>query len=132
MSDLISRQAAIDAIRKDIMGGLNYEGILKRLPSVHAEPMQWIPVTYRPMTDEEKKDYAERTGYDEDDFDTMLACPLPDDGETVLVTDRYGNVETDTFCNDCDGCYFECNCDMDDVKAWMRLPKAYSESEEQA
>lgn len=30
----ISRQAAIDAIRKDIMGGLNYEGILTRLPPV--------------------------------------------------------------------------------------------------
>ena len=33
MSDLIDKQAAIDAIKKDIMGGLNYEGILRRLPS---------------------------------------------------------------------------------------------------
>ena len=33
MSDLIDRAAAIDAIRKDVMGGLNYESILKRLPS---------------------------------------------------------------------------------------------------
>lgn len=32
--DAISRQAAIDAIRKDVMGGLNYEGILTRLPPV--------------------------------------------------------------------------------------------------
>lgn len=32
--DAISRRAAIDAIRKDVMGGLNYEGILTRLPSV--------------------------------------------------------------------------------------------------
>ena len=37
MSDLIDRQAAIDAIRKDVMGGLNYEGILKRLPSAQPE-----------------------------------------------------------------------------------------------
>lgn len=36
MNDLISRQAAIDALRADQMGGLNYESILSSLPS--AEP----------------------------------------------------------------------------------------------
>ena len=39
MSDLISRRAAIDAIGKDIMGGLNYESILTKLPSVDAVPV---------------------------------------------------------------------------------------------
>lgn len=42
MSDLIDRQAAIDAIRKDVMGGLNYEGILKRLPSAQSEMIREI------------------------------------------------------------------------------------------
>lgn len=88
-------------------------------------PNKWIPITSRPMTEEEKKDFAERTGYDEKDFDDILSCPLPEDGETVLITDRLGNVEVDTFINDCDGCYFECNCDMEDVKAWMPLPQPY-------
>lgn len=37
MADLIDRKAAIDAIRKDVMGGLNYESILKRLPSAEPE-----------------------------------------------------------------------------------------------
>lgn len=32
-NDTISRQAAIDALRKDPMGGLNYESILSSLPS---------------------------------------------------------------------------------------------------
>lgn len=86
---------------------------------------KWIPVKYRPMTDEEKKDYSERTGYDIEDLDSTLDCPLPEDGETVLITDRLGNVIVDTFINDCDGCYFECNCDMDDITAWMPLPKPY-------
>ena len=36
MDELISRQVAIDAIRKDVMDGLNYESILKRLPSADA------------------------------------------------------------------------------------------------
>ena len=87
--------------------------------------MEWIPITYRPMTEEEKKYYSDRTGYDIEDLDTMLNCPLPEDGETVLITDRLGNVEVDTFINDCDGCYFECNVDMEDVKAWMPLPEPY-------
>ena len=89
----------------------------------------WIPITYRPMTDEEKKHYSEYSVYDEEDFDTMLNCPLPDDGETVLITDRLGNVEVDTFIYDIDGCYFECNCDMEDVIAWMPLPKPYEPQE---
>lgn len=89
------------------------------------EYSRWIPITSRHMTEEEKKDFAERTGYDEKDFDDILSCPLPEDGETVLITDRLGNVEIDTFINDCDGCYFECNCDMEDVKAWMPLPEPY-------
>ena len=37
MSDLIYRDDAIKAIQKDSMGGLNYEGILNRLPSVEPD-----------------------------------------------------------------------------------------------
>ena len=33
MAEYIEREAAIAAIKKDIMGGLNYESILKRIPS---------------------------------------------------------------------------------------------------
>ena len=46
--DLIRRQDAIEAIRKDIMGGLNYESILKSLPAIEAEPVRhgrWESVT---------------------------------------------------------------------------------------
>ena len=85
----------------------------------------WIPITYRPMDEEEKEYYSETTGYNIEDLDDILDCQLPDDGETVLITDRLGNVETDIFIKDCDGCYFECNCDIEDVIAWMRFPEAY-------
>ena len=37
MKDIIYRDDAIKAIQKDPMGGLNYEGILNRLPSVEPE-----------------------------------------------------------------------------------------------
>lgn len=145
--DSISRQASIAALKKyfsdDGMidterGAYWHHGhvieVLQCMPSVTPKQRTgWIPFTYRPATDEEKKHYAERTGYDEEDIDTILNCQLPEDGETVLITDRLGNVEVDTFINDCDGCYFECNCDMEDVRAWMPLPKPYTEeSEEQS
>ena len=42
MSDLIDRQAAIDAIGRDPMGGLNYERILKYLPTAEPKTGSWI------------------------------------------------------------------------------------------
>jgi hypothetical protein len=46
-----------------------------------------------------------------------------------LITDKWGNVETDTFYRD-DGCYFEDNCGEDDVVAWMPLPEPYKAESE--
>lgn len=40
LADCISRRGAIDALRKDIMGGLNYESIIKDLPSAQPEPKE--------------------------------------------------------------------------------------------
>lgn len=40
MSDLIDRNKAIEAIKADLMGGLNYESILKEMPTVDAEPVR--------------------------------------------------------------------------------------------
>lgn len=90
---------------------------------------RWIPIKTRPLTEEEKEEYAD-LGYSEDSINFMYDCPLPEDGEEVLITTRYGKVTTDTFYRD-DGCYFETYCDDDDVKAWMPLPEPYkAESEE--
>ena len=79
----------------------------------------WIPITFRPMTEDEKP-------WHEDCYDgaEILDCPLPDDGQEVLIT-VYGGVEVDTFIRDeVDECYFE-NRDIGDVKAWMPLPPAW-------
>ena len=133
MSEEMTREQAIQIVSeiRDIDGFPldDKKALNMAIAALSTDPMRWIPVTYRKMTAEEKKDYSERTGYDKEDLDVMLDCPLPEDGETVLITDRLGNVEVDTFVNDCDGCYFECNCDMDDVKAWMPLPKPWSGKE---
>ena len=40
MAEYIEREAAISAIRQDIMGGLNYEGILNRIPVAEVQPVR--------------------------------------------------------------------------------------------
>ena len=86
---------------------------------VGMEHPRWIPLTKRPMTKEEREEY---------EGIIILNCPLPEDGQEVLVS--YGGyVCVDTFHND-DGCYFE-DVEIDDVEAWMPLPLPYkAESEE--
>lgn len=83
----------------------------------------WIPIKTRPMTEEEKEEIGHEYAY-------MYDCSLPDDGQDVLITDCCGNVEVDTFCRDYEGCYFEYNCDDDEVIAWMPLPQPYGGEEE--
>lgn len=97
--------------------------VIRSLSSVTPQQTSWIPIKTRPMTDEEKEEIGHEYAY-------MYDCPLPDDGQDVLITDRYGNVEIDTFCSDYEGVYFENNCDDDEVTAWQPLPEKYEEGSE--
>ncbi len=83
----------------------------------------WIPFKTRPMTEEETEHYFEYTDMRIDDTYTILDCPLPDDGQEVLVS-WGGNVGIDVFIQDNEGCYFE-GVDIDEVEAWMPLPEPY-------
>ena len=84
---------------------------------------RWIPIKTRPITEKEKEYFFA-------DVEFIYDCELPDNGETVLITDKWGNVDKDTFYRD-DGCYFEDYSGEDDVVAWMPLPEGYkAESEE--
>ena len=139
MDDLISRQAVLDGIEElkkspwatDTRGtGFEYlitesldtvrDLVVKQMPSVENKG-EWIPITYRPMTEEEKEHYSEQIGCAKEDLDAMLNCRLPDDGEEVLIT-VFGEVETDIFYRDGDWYSFE-NRDIEDVRAWMPLPE---------
>lgn len=102
----------------NIFGGLYY-------PDSAEDKGEWIPITTRPMTEEEKEAY--RGEYDPNDM-TMYDCQMPEDGQEVLVTTRYGDVATDTFYHD-DGWYFENFCDDGDVLAWQPLPEPYKKGE---
>lgn len=85
---------------------------------------KWIPVKFRPLTDAEQKEYP--------DYCYMANCPMPDDGEEILVSTKYGRVEKDE-CGFDDGYYLDSGYDWQtDIVAWMPLPKPYEpqESEE--
>ena len=84
----------------------------------------WIPIKMRPGTDEEYEEFSLYGDCPREDF-RVFDCPLPDDDQEVLVTTRWGNVCIDTWHGDEDCCYFEDNCDDDDVIAWMPIPAAY-------
>lgn len=88
---------------------------------------KWIPITTRPMDEEERKEWSEKLGYDIEYNEALIyTSQLPDDGQEVLVCGRYGRVWIDIFENDPDyGCCFEENGDMDGIVAWMPLPSPY-------
>ncbi len=115
------------------------EYVIDQQPTVDAVS-EWIPITARPMDEEERLEWSEKIGYDiEYDGEALIyTSQLPDDGQEVLVCGKYGfgstpRVWIDTFNSDPDyGCYFEENGDMDGIVAWMPLPKPYREREEDA
>ena len=92
------------------------------------EAQQWIPITSRPMDEEERAEWSEKLGYDiEYEEAVIYTSQLPDDGQEVLVCSKYGHIAMDTFYDDECGCYFEDNGDMDGIVAWMPLPEPYKE-----
>ena len=150
MSDLISRQAAIDTegldeqIRCEMCrnpmhtdrgcdGNCKYDEKLyerimqilderiKPLPSAQPE-QRWIPFKTRPLTKEEKEEHPE--------WDGILDCKLPDDGQRILVNVSvrgHESVQYDEFYTD-DGSYLDSGYEIGtEATAWMPLPEPYRE-----
>lgn len=93
--------------------------------------MKWIPITTRKTTREENEKLAKKYGFDPEELEDSwcYTCPLPEDGQEVLVTTRvWGYVVIDKFYIDEDGAsYFEDHDDEDDLLAWMPLPEPYKD-----
>lgn len=89
---------------------------------------QWIPVTYRPMTEEEEKKLCEELGIKEGSLEDwekrVFTCRLPDDGQEILTS--FGKYVQEDICSwDEYGCGLENNGDWDGVDAWMPKPEPY-------
>ena len=70
---------------------------------------EWIPVTY---------------AMDEESGDFELTCPLPEEGERILIVDDYGYISIGEQCYDDMGWYLDDGDDWLAVAAWMPLPEA--------
>lgn len=104
-----------------------FEEALDRQITVEAEP-KWVPIKYRLMDDEEKQYWSEYM--DADDEMEAFDCPMPEDGQGILVTSKSGYVNMD-ICEIDGGLYgLEENGDWDGIIAWMPLPEPYREVEE--
>lgn len=84
----------------------------------------WIPFTEREMDEEEKENFGEELGY-------ILNCPVPEDGQEILVTYSNGYVGEDTFLKDGQECYLDSGREfVIEALAWQPKPEAYKPEEE--
>ena len=130
--DLISRQAAINALDKrfdsipmeQTTEILLLRKDLRNLPSAQPE-QRWIPFKTRPLTKAEKEEHPE--------WDGILDCKLPDDGQRILVNVSvrgHESVQYDEFYTD-DGSYLDSGYEIGtEATAWMPLPEPYKEEQE--
>lgn len=98
------------------------------LQKVVEQKNEWIPVTYRPMTEDEEKKLCEELGIKEGSLEDwekrVFTCRLPDDGQEILTS--FGKYVTEDICSwDEYGCGLENNGDWDGVDAWMPKPEPY-------
>ena len=100
-----------------------------RLVDEIEDKQQWIPIKTRPMTEDERQYFEEQVGVEFSDDDAVFFdCPMPDDGQEILVSYRKW-ICMDKCEIDC-GCYgLEGNGDWDGVVAWMPLPDLYKEGD---
>ena len=110
VSDLYyALQAGIDAIEEKLVGGYGED---------------WIPIEYRPGTDEEYEAFSKFGDCSRSEFE-VYKNEMPEDGQDVLITTKWGTVCEDIYHDNVDVSYFEDHYDPDDVIAWMPKPKGY-------
>ena len=118
MNDLISRQAAISAVEKEsqVDGAYGYMDtksivdLLNDLPSAQ----RWIPFTMRELTAEEQEEHPE--------WSYIMDCPLPDDGQEILVSNGRLVWKDEFYLDDC--CYLDSDHELEGC-AWMPLPEPW-------
>lgn len=92
----------------------------------------WVPIKYRPLTEEERIKFSEYWGVEYCDTlsEKAFDCPMPGHDQEILITTNWG-VQEDVCCYDPDEGYsLEERGDWDGVIAWMPKPEPYKEDKE--
>jgi len=90
--------------------------------------MTWIPIKMRDLTEEEQKKLEEE--YDGTEGIKAFDCPMPDDGQKILISSCWG-IFIDVCIYDSEFGYgLEDHDDWDGVDAWMPLPEPYKKPEQ--
>ena len=141
----ISEELGFDINKEEIIKALEYDRNqyskgyddgYRRARAIFERPQgKWVPIKYRPMTSEERKEFAEHYGIEYCDTleEKAFDCPMPEDGQKILISTLWG-VDIDVVDNDIDGegfiCYgLEGNGDWSGVVAWQPLPERYKDGD---
>lgn len=103
-----------------VMDVIDAENCEKIIAMLKQPDQKWIPLTSRPLTDEEKEEHP--------DWDSILDCKLPDPCQTILVSISCPwreAVQEDIYYED-DGSYLDSGYEIGtEATAWMPMPEAY-------
>ena len=98
----------------------SYRDILFKAIDEQPKVGEWIPVSYHEANDEELKELG---------YAYILDCPLPEDGQEILVCNKkYTWLD---ICYMEDGCYLESDVDWRSIVAWQPMPEPYKVGEQE-
>lgn len=91
----------------------------------------WVPIKYRPLTEEERIHFSEYWGIEYCDTlsEKAFDCPMPGHKQEILLTTNWGVKEDVCLYDPDEGYSLEENGDWDGVIAWMPKPEPYKEAE---
>ena len=126
------KQYFSDGVLDSVSAKIAFNMILRKIDNAPTVD-EWIPIKYRPMTSEERKEFAEHYGIEYCDTleEKAFDCSMPEDRQRILISTLWG-VDIDVADNDIDGEGFICfglegNGDWSGVIAWRPLPEPYKE-----
>lgn len=115
---------AMEMCREKYLSRMELDGGYDIVNGCYVQPNYWVlPKVFQFPTDVILDAEREEEGIP-DDIVYYLDCPMPEDGEEIIVTDGK-RVWTDKNCIDIVGHCLESGNDWKDIKAWIPLPKPY-------
>lgn len=96
------------------------------------DELDWVPIKYRPLTEEERIKFSEYFGVEYCDTlsEQAFDCPMPTHDQEILITTNWGVQEDVCLYDPDEGYSLEERGDWDGVIAWMKKPEPYKEDTE--